>query len=64
MKNPMQKYVKGTSSENATTVRTSINIEAKQHEFLLVNNLNLSAMVRDMLSEAMASEKPGKRKTA
>jgi len=54
-------YVKENPPEKLDTVQTSVIITRDQKKFVDEKNLNLSAMVRDMLTDAMTA-KPAKAK--
>lgn len=55
----IEKYMK-KNAEKMNAVQTSVSIESKQKDFVDANNLNLSEMVRDMLSSMMNASKPRK----
>lgn len=52
----LERFIKNKSGEKVENKTTSINLEKRHHDFLKERNLNLSAMVRDMLERLMSAE--------
>jgi hypothetical protein len=52
--NKLDRYIKTRSGDKVLMRVTSINVEAKHLAFLKTHNLNLSALIRDYLTELMS----------
>ena len=49
----MTKLIKYIKAEPKDLVVTSVNLERKQHEFIKVNRINLSELIRDTIQKML-----------
>lgn len=59
MKIELKEYQK-PNIEKLDAVGTGVSLEKKHKEFIKENNINLSALVRDVLNKLMEQQKPEK----